>query len=272
MTTIHEIFRKADPARQPISPRNRYRCLHDEFAKDQITVNTLLFDLHDNEIFGIYGPPVSGKSTLLHFLHATLSQKILSGTSERRATGVLQDAKNLNGFLPFDQDPLAAGLSALDSLIEVVQPFDLSKPATRARLKQALAYLCHEGEIYSEPLAKAPRGMVTKVTLLRALLNPPAYLLLDEPTDGLTASCKVEVHKLLSELRSMGSTRIVLSTKDPGEAEEICDRVALVDKGRVLAIGTPLALKHLLDPRQVNGTALALLYGQLSGDMAPLAG
>jgi len=272
MTDFNASSSKADPGNQPISSGNRHLFFNDELTKDQITLKSLLFDLGKNEIFGIFGPANSGKSTFLRFLDRILSLQMAS-------VGLYQYSEDARecpvvGYagIPGQENSATAEHSALEILISVVQPFDLSEPATRARLKQALRHLCQEGEIYSLPLSEASRAMIIKVGLLRALLDPPAYLLLDEPTEGLAPRCRDEVHTLIKDLRDMGSTTIILSTRDAGEAEELCDRITLLDQGRVLATGTTQALRHLVDQDTGTGMALSQLHTQLIGYTPSLVG
>jgi ABC-2 type transport system ATP-binding protein len=272
MTDFDKKLSNVDQASYAVSLGDRHLCLHAGIGKDQTTLKTRLFDLQENEIFGIYGPAKSGKSALLRFLDMALSQEILPDGAVLASRNVLDGQDTVKALAPALERPLAMDLSALEALISVLQPFDLAQPSTRTRLKRALRYLCHEGEIYSQPLGEASQAMVTKVALLRALLNPPAYLLLDEPTKGLTTRCKVEVHDLVRRFQDESDTTIIMATKDPAEAEALCDRLALVEKGRVLAIGAPPALTEMLDPRLTKGSSLLQLHNQLTGDGAPIVG
>ena len=272
MTDFNACPSRAGQVIRPISSGNCHLWLHYEIAKDQITLKKNLFDLKENEIFGIYGPSNSGKSSLLCFLDMTLSRQSLPGVMDQQSNLILEGQEANKALTSAHEDPIATNLSALEALIRVLQPFDLSETATRTRLKHALRYLCHEGEVYTQPLSEAPKAMATKVAILQVLFNPPAYLLLDEPTKGLTARSKAEVHELLRTLQEKGGTSIILATSDPGEAEEICDRVALVDEGRILAIGTTPALTSMLDPGSISGSTFSHLHGQLLGETPTLVG
>ena len=88
------------------------------------------------------------------------------------------------------------------------------------------------------------RGMQQKVAIARAFLTSPVVLLLDEPTTGLDPRSKIDVQNFVLELREQHDATILLTTHDMDEAEALCDRIAIIDKGRVVAIGKAEALKH----------------------------
>ena len=90
----------------------------------------------------------------------------------------------------------------------------------------------------SEPLEQLSRGMQQKVAIARALLTSPVLLLLDEPTTGLDPRSKLDVQRFVRELRDEHDATILLCTHDMAEAEALCDRVAILDKGRLVALDT----------------------------------
>ena len=101
------------------------------------------------------------------------------------------------------------------------------------------------------PLEDMSRGMQQKVAIARAFLTRPVLLLLDEPTTGLDPRSKREVQAFVRELREVHDATIVLTTHDMYEAEALCDRIAILDDGRIVALDTPAGLKKLI-PQQ-NG-------------------
>jgi ABC-type multidrug transport system ATPase subunit len=238
--------------------------LKDAIMKDQLIMEKQLFDLQANEILGIYGPTGSGKSTLLRLFDLSLSQQGFTWGTTSRAVPPEGNRKASPARTERIEDYSGSDLSALDVLIEALHPSDLRVRDTRMRLKHALVYLCREGEIYAKPLRYASQAMVAKVMLLRAILDPPAYLLLDEPTEGLSERCRSEVHTLLLELKQKAATTFILTTRDPIEAVQLCDRLVLMDQGRVLAFGAMDGLRHLMDQDPTIGSSLSRLYSQLS--------
>jgi ABC-2 type transport system ATP-binding protein len=106
------------------------------------------------------------------------------------------------------------------------------------------------------PLEDMSRGMQQKVAIARAFLTQPTLLLLDEPTTGLDPRSKREVQAFVNELRETHDATILLTTHDMHEAEALCDRIAILDEGRVVALDTPVGLKTLVP--QDNGHELTL--------------
>jgi ABC-2 type transport system ATP-binding protein len=95
-----------------------------------------------------------------------------------------------------------------------------------------------------EPMENMSRGMQQKVAISRALLTSPVLLLLDEPTTGLDPRSKKDVQRMVLSLRDEHDATVVLTTHDMDEADRLCDRIAVLDKGRVIALGTPSDLKQ----------------------------
>ena len=106
------------------------------------------------------------------------------------------------------------------------------------------------------PLEDMSRGMPQKVAIARAFLSQPTLLLLDEPTTGLDPRSKREVQAFVQELRTVHDATILLTTHDMHEAEALCDRIAILDEGRIVALNTPAGLKALV--QQGNGQASTL--------------
>ena len=103
------------------------------------------------------------------------------------------------------------------------------------------------------PIEQMSRGMQQKVAIARALLTSPTLLLLDEPTTGLDPRSKLDVQAFVEELRATHDATIVLTTHDLAEAERLCDRIAILDGGGVVAEDTPGGLKRLRGPRDRPG-------------------
>jgi ABC-2 type transport system ATP-binding protein len=96
------------------------------------------------------------------------------------------------------------------------------------------------------PLEQMSRGMQQKVAIARALLTSPVLMLLDEPTTGLDPRSKLDVQTFIEELRDTHDATIVLTTHDLDEAERLCDRIALINDGKVVVEDTPQALKEMV--------------------------
>jgi ABC-2 type transport system ATP-binding protein len=109
------------------------------------------------------------------------------------------------------------------------------------------------------------RGMQQKVAVARALLSKPRLLLLDEPTTGLDPRSKREVQAVIRELREQHGTTILLTTHDMLEAEELCDRIAILDHGAVAALDTPSGLRQRVPPSNGSLPTLEDVFLELTG-------
>ena len=109
------------------------------------------------------------------------------------------------------------------------------------------------------------RGMQQKVAIARAFLTSPVLLLLDEPTTGLDPHSKREVQAAIRDIREKHDATVLLSTHDMQEADELCDRIAIVDSGRVVALDTPAALKALVREEGSAEPTLEDVFLKLTG-------
>ena len=134
----------------------------------------------------------------------------------------------------------------------------------RTRVVQILSRLGLEKRSIYKPMEEMSRGMQQKVAIARALLSRPRLLLLDEPTTGLDPRSKREVQAVVRELNQDEGTTILLTTHDMLEAEILCDRIAIIDGGKIVALDTPAALK-LLIPQNGHEPTLEDVFLELTG-------
>ena len=231
-----------------------------------LAVDNVTFNIQEGEIFGVLGPNGSGKSTLIRLL----------------ATLLLPDGGQIEvmGHNPV-KDPIAVQklinrvsveasffkkLSPMENLIYGARLYGMGGKETRPRVVEILTRLGLEKRNIFSPMDEMSRGMQQKVAIARALLSRPRILLLDEPTTGLDPVSKREVQAVVRELQEQDGTTILLTTHDMVEAEVLCNRVAIMHKGKVIALDTPEALKDLA-PRS-NGTVPSLedVFIYLTGD------
>jgi ABC-2 type transport system ATP-binding protein len=102
----------------------------------------------------------------------------------------------------------------------------------------------------NQPLEQMSRGMQQKVAIARAFLTSPVLLLLDEPTTGLDPRSKKDVQRFVHDLRDNHDATIIICSHDMDEAESLCDRIAIMDHGRIIATGTVTELKQLVRERE----------------------
>ena len=114
----------------------------------------------------------------------------------------------------------------------------------RARIVTILTRLGIKPDRIGKPLENMSRGMQQKVAIARAFLTSPIVLLLDEPTTGLDPRSKIDVQHFVKELREQHDATILITTHDMEEAEALCDRVAIIDQGKIIALGTTEELRQ----------------------------
>jgi ABC-2 type transport system ATP-binding protein len=134
-------------------------------------------------------------------------------------------------------------LSPMENLIYGARLYGMGGKETRIKVLEILTRLGLDDRAIHNPMEEMSRGMQQKVAIARALLSKPRLLLLDEPTTGLDPRSKREVQAVVRELREQHGTTILLTTHDMTEAENLCDRIAIMDQGRVVALDTPEALR-----------------------------
>ncbi len=200
-------------------------------------------EVRRHEIFGILGPNGSGKSTLVRVVSTLLLPD--AGRAEVFGFDVVREEKAVKRLINRVSVEAAffKKLSAVENLMFGARLYGLSGTEARARIVAVLRRLGLEEEAAYQPVENLSRGMQQKVAIARAFLTRPILLLLDEPTTGLDPRSRREVQAFVRELRNEHDATIVLTTHDMHEAEQLCDRVAVIDRGRIVALGTPEALK-----------------------------
>ena len=205
-----------------------------------IAVDGISFRVRKGECFGILGPNGAGKTTTIRMLYGFTppsgGQLHLFGLDSRREgrqirarIGVCQQDNNL--------DP---ELTVKENLEVFARYFDLPRRQVRARVDELLRFIALDHRRDTMVL-QLSGGMMRRLVLARALLNRPELLILDEPTTGLDPQSRHQVWERLEELRKEGLS-ILITTHYMDEAARLCDRLIIVDGGRILIEGEPAAL------------------------------
>ena len=207
---------------------------------DFVAVEGINFEVKRGEAFGLLGPNGAGKSTTMRMITSTLQRtsgelQILgkdpdkSGPEIRAHLGVVPQADNLD-----------RQLSVWENIYVYGRYFGLSRKFLKGKIEELLAFaqLEEKRNVKSEELSG---GMKRRLTIARGLVNEPEILLLDEPTTGLDPQARHVLWDRLFRLKELGVT-LVLTTHYMDEAEQLCDRLIVMDKGRIMAEGSPAQL------------------------------
>ncbi len=228
------------------------------------------FTMPKGEIFGILGPNGSGKSTLVRLISTLLlpdqgSITVFGLDVVRERLAVRRLINRVTVEASFFKK-----LSALENLSYAARLYDVSRGAWRDQALDILNRLGFSGKRADGPLEELSRGMQQKVAIARAFLTSPVLLLLDEPTTGLDPRSKREVQDFILEVRRDHEATVLLTTHDMAEAERLCDRIAVIDRGRFVALDTPAGLRRLAGAESMEEAFFALTGRELeeeeSGD------
>jgi ABC-2 type transport system ATP-binding protein len=135
-------------------------------------------------------------------------------------------------------------LSAMENLVYAARLYSVPVKQAKKDVVRILEALGISASRVGQPVEKMSRGMQQKVSIARALLTSPVMLLLDEPTTGLDPRSKKDVQKFIRDLRAEHEATILLTSHDMDEADALCDRLAILDGGRIVVEGTPQQLKE----------------------------
>ncbi len=217
------------------------------------------------EIYGVLGANGSGKSTLIRLVSTLLT--IDAGRVLVFGHDVARDemaVKRLINRVSVDA-AFFKKLSPHENLAYAAKLYGMEPRAAKAEAIRILARLGIGEKRLNRPLEQMSRGMQQKVAIARALLTSPTLLLLDEPTTGLDPRSKLDVQSFIEELRDEHDATMVLTTHDLDEADRLCDRIGLINHGRLVAEDTPQALKALVAERHGLPPTLESVFMTFTG-------
>lgn len=230
-----------------------------------VAVDHLSFEIAHGEIFGVLGPNGSGKSTLIRLMATLLIPD--EGTITIFGHDVVEEAMVVQRHL--NRVSVEASffkkLSPMENLLYGARLYGLTGQEVRERVYDILDRLAIPRKNIDEPMEQMSRGMQQKVAVARALLSSPRLLLLDEPTTGLDPRSKREVQAFVRELRDEQNTTILLTTHDMEEADKLCDRIAILDGGKIVALDKPAGLKALVPQQNGHAPTLEDVFLELTG-------
>jgi ABC-2 type transport system ATP-binding protein len=220
--------------------------------------------VHAGEMVAIVGLNGSGKSTLLRVL-ATLTTpdqgtaKVFGHDVVKAAPAVRRHVNRVSVEASFFKE-----MSPWENLSYATRLYGAGGKGTRPAALAALARLGLPRDTVDHPMKQLSRGQQQKVAIARSLLTSPSLLLMDEPTTGLDPRSKREVQTFVVDLRRETGVTVLLSTHDLEEAERLADRVIIIDRGQILAEGTPSALRTQYS-QEGDGASLEDVFLRLTG-------
>jgi ABC-2 type transport system ATP-binding protein len=204
-------------------------------------VDDLSFQVHAGEIFGLLGPNGAGKSTtlriLITLLRPTSGQAIVLGHDVAQEADVV---RRLIGYVPQER-AIDRFLTGREHLLLLADLYHLPKDEAKRRIPELLRLVNLEDRA-DQPARTYSGGMKRKLDIACGLLPNPKVVFLDEPTLGLDVQSRLRIWDHVRQLKARGIT-IVMTTNYLDEADQLCDRLAIIDGGRIRAMGSPSELK-----------------------------
>ncbi|MET9362205.1 ABC transporter ATP-binding protein [Streptomyces sp. NPDC006632] len=213
-------------------------------------VRGVSFDVGRGELFGLLGPNGAGKTTTIKMLNTLLLPT--SGTARVLGHDVAREpvpVRRRIGYVLGGDRGLYERLSALDNLRYFAELYGVDPREQRARIAELLDLVGLRGR-ERERVEGYSRGMRQRLHIARGLLHRPDVLFLDEPSIGVDPVAARDLRRTVADLRSDGTT-VLLTTHYMAEADELCDRIAVIAGGTIRALGTPGELKSRLQERDV---------------------
>ena len=205
-------------------------------------VNGVNFEVSEGEIFGFLGPNGAGKTTTISML--TTLMKPTSGTALVAGYDLIKNAsyvRSIIGVVP-QSFSLFPELTAEENLEYIGKLYGMKNHVIKERMDELLKIVAlyeHRGRISGE----FSGGMKQRLSIAASIMSNPKVLFMDEPTTGLDPQSRIAIRELTSSLNKSGIT-VVYTTHDMVEADKLCDRIAIMDKGKIIALGTSSEIKH----------------------------
>jgi len=219
-----------------ITVRNLTKLYGEEKAIDDIS-----FEVKTGEILGFLGPNGAGKTTTMKIITCYMPPS--AGTVTVNDYDIAKnslDVRRKIGYLP-ELNPLYLDMNVLEYLEYSAQLHKMGKPQIRQRMRE-MVDVCGLSGVRHKDIGELSKGYRQRVGLAQAMIHDPEVLILDEPTNGLDPNQIVEIRNLI---RKLGSAKtVILSTHILSEVQATCDRVIIINDGKIAADGTPDQLQH----------------------------
>lgn len=225
-----------------------------------IAVDALSLEIDAGEIYGLIGPNGAGKSTLLKMLTTMLPPT--SGRARVAGFDVSTQAGEVRRHIGYVPQLLSADgeLTGYENLLLSARLYLLPRKERPRRIADALAMMGLT-EVSDRLVRHYSGGMIRRLEIAQSTMHDPAVIFMDEPTEGLDPLARHAVWNHIRTLRAQLGAAVIVTTHYMDEADALCDRIALIDRGRIRAMGTPTALKAALGA----GATLDDVFEQLTG-------
>ncbi len=227
---------------------------------DLVAANHVTLHVPYGAIFGLLGPNGAGKTTTIKMLTTMLEPS--EGTARVAGFDIVQAPSKVRRMIGYVPQALSAdgGLTGWENLSLSGKLYGIPRSERKSRIQEALQFMGLTD--FGDKLVKTySGGMIRRLEIAQAMLHRPAVLFLDEPTIGLDPVARRSVWERLLELRRNFQMTVLITTHGMDEADELCDRLAIMHLGKVAAIGTPAELKASVGP----GATLDDVFVHFSG-------
>jgi len=221
--------------------------------------------INRGEVFGVLGPNGSGKSTLIRLVSTLLlpdegSVRVFGHDVEKDPFAVKRMINRVSVDAAFFKK-----FSPIENLMYAARLYGLQAKDAKPRMIEIMRRLGLKDDTFAQPMEHMSRGMQQKVAVARGFLTSPILLLLDEPTTGLDPHSKRDVQAFVREIRATHDATVLLTTHDMEEADRLCDRIAIIDGGEIIALDTPQGLKNRVPSTNGGETSLEDVFLALTG-------
>ena len=243
----------------------RRRGLRKRKKEEVVALKDIDLTVARGEVFGVLGPNGSGKSTLIRLVSTLLLPD--SGTLRVFGHDVEHDpfaVKRLINRVSVDA-AFFKKFSPIENLMYAARLYGMDAGEAKIKMRSIMKRLGLKEATFQQPMEHMSRGMQQKVAVARGFLTSPILLLLDEPTTGLDPHSKRDVQAFVREIREKHDATVLLTTHDMDEADRLCDRIAIIDEGRIVALDTPEGLKALVPAQNGDKSSLEDVFIALTG-------
>jgi len=231
---------------------------------DFTAVSGISFDVKDGEIFGLLGPNGAGKSTLIRMMVTLLPPT--SGTALINGFDVSRKADDVRRSIGVIPQAMTSDLelTVYENLLIFAKLYGVPRD-TRTRLIAELLEAVELTQWADKPVKNLSGGMRRRVEIARGLVHEPRVFFLDEPTTGLDPVSRTAVWGMLRKIKAQRELTVLITTHYMDEADKLCDRIAIVDHGKLVALDSPQALKASIPGRDAATVTLDDVFVHYTG-------